>query len=138
MVPFLQWLWNHLEIIAGVLLIPWGMFVFSLALVGWNKFSETSGADVYIILTSLDLEFIVFRERFVNLVYGGIQSKFNAVFAIGFIVSLIFLALSSRVQRRIAECRISPDQGYPSGRLFACWAFALPWMAAHFFAILAK
>ena len=130
-------IWDKLDVIVGVLLIPWGMFVISLALVGWKKFSETSGADIFVILSSLDLEFIVFKERFIGLVYAGIQAKFTAVFAIGLVVSLVFLGLSSRVQRLIS----GPDSGpenYPTGALFLCWVVALGWMAIHFFAILAR
>lgn len=128
----LNWIWDKIDVIAGVLAIPWGLLAISLSLAGWKKFRETSGADIYVILSSLDLEFIVFKERFIGLVYAGIQPKFTAVFAIGLIVSLAFLGLSSRVQRLIN------GPGYPAGALFACWAFAPVWMAIHFFAILAR
>jgi hypothetical protein len=133
----LYWIWDKLDVIVGVLAIPWGMFVISLALVGWKKFRETSGADIYVILSSLDLEFIVFKERFIRLVYVGIQAKFTAVFAIGLVVSLVFLVLSRRTQHLIT----GPDSGplnHPAGSLFLCWAFAPVWMGIHFFAILAR
>jgi hypothetical protein len=132
----LRWLWSHFNTIAGVFLIPWGMFVVSLVLAGVKKVSETSASDVFIILSSLDLEFILFKDRFVNIVYAGIQSKFSTVFGVGLVGSFIFLALSSRVQRRISESHQSQDRDYPTGTLFFCWVFALIWMAVHFFAIL--
>jgi len=133
----LHWIWARFDVIVGVLAIPWGLFALSLALVGWRKFTETSGADIYVILSSLDLEFIVFKERFVGLVYAEIQAKFTAVFGVGLLVSLVFLALSSRVQRLIS----GPNSGagkYPTGTLFLCWVVAPVWIAIHFFAILAR
>jgi hypothetical protein len=132
-----HWIWDRLDVIAGVLAIPWGMFAVSLALVGWKKFRETSGADIYVILSSLDLEFIVFKERFIGFVYAGIQAKFTAVFAIGLVVSLFFLVLSSRVQYLITGPNLGSGNN-PAGALFLCWAFAPVWMAIHFFAILAR
>ena len=133
----LCWVWTHLDTIGGVFLIPWGMFGLSLALVGWRKFSETSGADVFVILSSLDLEFIVFKERFLDLVYAGIRSRFSIVFAIGLIGSMVMLIFSSRVQRRLSECRDTATVAYPAGGVFICWSMALFWMAVHFFAVLA-
>lgn len=135
--PVLQWIWARLDVIVGVFVIPWGLLLISLALAGWRKFTETGGADIYVILSSLDLEFIVFKDRFVKLVYGGIQAKFSEVFVIGLIVSLVFLILASRVQRQIVAS--SPtSQHYPTGTLFLCWTVAPVWMAIHFFAILAR
>jgi hypothetical protein len=96
------------------------MFVVSLVLAGVKKVSETSASDVFIILSSLDLEFILFKDRFVNIVYAGIQSKFSTVFGVGLVGSFIFLALSSRVQRRISESHQSQDRDYPTGTLFFC------------------
>lgn len=132
----LSWIWSRLDIIAGVLLIPWGLFLVSLALVGWQKFKETSGADIYVILSSLDLEFVVFKERFVGLVYPGIRDKFNEVFAVGLVFSLFFLALSSRVQHQISAAH--SEGNYPGGWVLLCWVVAPAWIAIHFFAILAR
>ena len=134
----LQWVWIRLDVITRVLAIPWGLFVISLALAGWKKVTETSGSDIYVILASLDLEFILFKDQFNSLVYAGTQSKFTDIFGIALIVSLFFLAVSSRVQHRIAEHNAGMGTGHPAGMLFLCWAFALPWMAIHFFAILAR
>jgi len=44
-----------------------GLFFISLVLVGWNRFRQSSGSDIYVILSSLDLDFVVFKERFVDL-----------------------------------------------------------------------
>lgn len=134
----LEWVWARLDVVTNVLAIPWGLFVVSLVLAGWRKVTETSGSDIYVILASLDLEFILFRDQFSNLVYAGIQSKFTDIFGIGLIVSLIFLAISSRAQHRIDEHNAGMPTSHPTGTLFLCWAFALPWMAIHFFAILAR
>jgi hypothetical protein len=114
------------------------MFFFSFALTGWRKLKETSAADIYIILSSLDLEFVVFKEKFIKVVYAAAQPKYSVIFAIGLVVSLVFLAMSSRVQKRIAECRDPFETAYPYGMLFVCWAFALPWIAMHFFIVLAS
>ena len=133
--PVLQWIWARLDVVAGVFVIPWGLLLISLALAGWKKFSETGGADIYVILSSLDLEFIVFKDRFLKLVYVGIQDKFSEVFVIGLVVSLFFLVLASRLQHRIAG---STPENYPTGGLFLCWTVAPVWMAIHFFAILAR
>jgi hypothetical protein len=134
-----HWIWARLDVITGVLLIPWGMFLLSLALVGWKRFTKTSGADVFVILSSLDLEFIVFKDRFVQLVYPGIQSKFNDVFAIGLVFSVFWLIVASRVQAQITDGGpgLSASWGH-STALFMCWFFALAWMAIHFFVILAR
>lgn len=134
----LHWLWDRLDVVTGVFLIPWGMFLISAILVGWRKLTETSGSDVYIILSSLDLEFLVFRGRFENFVYAGVRSKFSEVFAVGLVVSLAFLMFSSRAQVWIAEHHNSPEVSYPATSVIVCWAFALGWMALHFFAILSR
>jgi uncharacterized membrane protein len=134
----LEWVWTRLDVITRVLAVPWGLFAISLVLAGWRKVTETSGSDIYVILASLDLEFILFKDQFSGLVYAGIQSKFTEVFGIGLIVSLIFLAISSGAQRRIAEHNAGMPTSHPTGTLFLCWVFALSWMAIHFFAILAR
>ena len=133
-----RWFWSRLDVIAGVLAIPWGFFVLSLVLAGWSKVTKTSGSDIYVLLSSLDLEFVLFSERFRKAVYAGIQPKFKELFAVALIFSLILLAISSRVQRRIDEIGDATDFRYPSGQLFFCWAVALVWMAGHFFVILAR
>jgi hypothetical protein len=133
----LQWIYDRLDVIAYIFAIPWGMFLASVAITGWKKLTDTSGADIFVILTSLDLEFIVFKEKFSTLVYSKIQSKFTQFFVIAFIVSFIFLALSCRAQRRI-ERNKTRNQEHPTGLLIVCWTVALAWMGIHFFAILAR
>jgi hypothetical protein len=129
----LNWIWVRLDVITGVLAIPWGLLLVSLAITGWRKFIVTSGADIYVILSSLDLEFIVFKDRFVGLVYKGIQAKFSEVFVVGLLISFFFLALSSRAQR------LTTGRGHHSTNTsFLCWTVAPVWMAIHFFAILAR
>ncbi len=133
----LHWIWDRLDVIAGVLLIPWGLFSISLVLVGWNRFRQSSGADIYVILSSLDLDFVLFKERFVGFVYAGIQPKFTPIFAIGLVVSLFFLVLSSRAQHLITGPGPGPGN-LPGNQSFLCWTFAPVWMAIHFLAILAR
>jgi hypothetical protein len=134
----LRWFWDRLDLIVGILLIPWGFFIVSLALVGWKKFTRSSGSDIYVILTSLDFEFLVFHDKFIYDVYGGIQPKFEYVFASGFIISLTFLVWASRVQHQIEGYSNSTEPGFPSGQMLCCWVFALVWMASHFAMILIR
>ena len=133
-----QWLWDRLDLIVGILAIPWGLLLISLALVGWKKFTRTSGSDVFVILSSLDLEFLVFHNRFVYDVYGRLQPKFEDVFGLSFIVSMVLLIWSSHVQHQIESGSGTNEPGYPSGQLFCCWTVALVWMATHFAAILIR
>ena len=134
----LQWLWARIDILAGIFVIPWGFFAISMALAGLSRFLRTSGSDIYVILCSLDLEFLMFHDRFINDVYPGIKPKFETVFGIGLVVSFLFLVLSSRVQHQIDDHPKATEPGYPSGGLFCCWAFGLSWMAGHFAAILIR
>lgn len=130
-----HWIWDRLDVIAAVFLIPWGLFLVSLRLVGWKRFTQSCGADIYLILSTLDLDFVLFKERFIVFVYTGIQPKFMPIFAIGFMISLFFLVLSSTAQRPIDG---PGSRNLPGSSSFLCWMFAPFWTAAHFLAILVR
>ena len=133
-----EWLWDRLPLIAGIFAIPWGLFFVSLVLAGWDKVRHTSASDIYVILCSFDLEFLIFRDQFINAVYGGLKSNFESVFGVGLVISLFFLAWSSRVQRQINEHLDGRGVTYPAAKSLSCWAFALGWMACHFAVVLIR
>ncbi len=136
--PLLELTWELFPQITGVFLIPFLFFLLSLVLSGGAKLKRTSGTDLFVILGSLDLDFLLFHHQFVYDVYAGLRRNFNAVFAVAALISIILLAWSSRVQRRIDETPDPRAQEFPAGQLFFCWAAGICWMAGHFAAILIR